>query len=74
MTCSRPSADDWTPDEHGPGRFGGAQGYVQYLAPDGAAQLPPDEAGALPVSDGDRAIAFEFSDGAFEKSGLPRAR
>jgi two-component system sensor histidine kinase MprB len=45
------------PDEHGPGRFGGAQGYVQYLAPDGSAQLPPDEAGALPVSDGDRAIA-----------------
>jgi two-component system, OmpR family, sensor histidine kinase MprB len=45
------------PDIHGPGRFGGAQGYVQYLAPDGSTQLPPDEAGALPVSDGDRAIA-----------------
>jgi two-component system, OmpR family, sensor histidine kinase MprB len=45
------------PDMHGPGRFGGAQGYVQYLAPDGSTELPPDEAGALPVSDGDRAIA-----------------
>jgi two-component system, OmpR family, sensor histidine kinase MprB len=45
------------PDMHGPGRFGGAQGYVQYLAPDGSTQLPPDETGALPVSDGDRAIA-----------------
>jgi two-component system sensor histidine kinase MprB len=44
-------------DEHGPGRFGGAQGYVQYLAPDGSTQLPPDEAGALPVSDADRTIA-----------------
>ena len=40
-----------------PGRFGGAQGYVQFLSPDGVAQRPPDEAGALPVSDGDRAIA-----------------
>ncbi|TML05216.1 MAG: HAMP domain-containing protein [Actinobacteria bacterium] len=45
------------PEMHGPGRFGGAQGYVQYLSPDGSAQLPPDEAGALPVSDGERAIA-----------------
>jgi two-component system sensor histidine kinase MprB len=40
-----------------PGRFGGAQGYVQFIAPNGEAQLPPDESGALPVSDGDRAIA-----------------
>jgi two-component system sensor histidine kinase MprB len=45
------------PEMHGPGRFGGAQGYVQYLAPDGSAQLPPDETGDLPVSAGERAIA-----------------
>src|SRR4051794_6408402 len=45
------------PGQGDPGRFGGAQGYVQFLTPDGAAQLPPDEAGALPVSDRDRAIA-----------------
>jgi len=45
------------PGQGDPGRFGGAQGYVQFLTPDGSAQLPPDEAGALPVSDRDRAIA-----------------
>jgi two-component system sensor histidine kinase MprB len=45
------------PDLRGPGRFGGAQGYVQYIAPDGAAQLPPDETGQLPVDGGDRSIA-----------------
>ena len=45
------------PDERGPERFGGAQGDVQYLAPDGSAQLPADESHALPVSGLDRAIA-----------------
>jgi two-component system sensor histidine kinase MprB len=45
------------PGRRDPGRFGGAQGYVQFVAPDGTPQLPPDEAGALPVSDGDRGIA-----------------
>ena len=28
----------------------------------------------IALDDGDRAIAFEFSDGAFEQSGLARAR
>jgi two-component system, OmpR family, sensor histidine kinase MprB len=45
------------PREGDPGRFGGAQGYVQFVAPDGAAQRPPDETGALPVSGAERAIA-----------------
>ena len=45
------------PDAGDPGRFGGAQGYVQFLAPDGTSQLPPDEAGSLPVSGRERAIA-----------------
>jgi two-component system sensor histidine kinase MprB len=59
----RPIGFGGPPDMRGPGRFGGAQGYVQYLTPDGSAQLPPDEAGALPVSDRDRAIA-ESGEGA----------
>ena len=37
------------PGEGDPGRFGGAQGYVQFVAPDGTAQLPADEAAALPA-------------------------
>jgi two-component system sensor histidine kinase MprB len=45
------------PDDRGPGRFGGAQGYLQFVAPDGSAQRPPEESGALPVSDRERAIA-----------------
>jgi two-component system sensor histidine kinase MprB len=49
------------PGEGDPGRFGGAQGYVQLLTPDGSTQLPPDEAGSLPVSDGDHAIAHSGS-------------
>ena len=40
-----------------PDRFGGAQGYVQLLAPDGDALRPPGESGALPVDDRERAIA-----------------
>ena len=45
------------PADRGPGRFGGAQGYLQFVAPDGSAQRPPEESGALPVSDRERAIA-----------------
>ena len=40
-----------------PDRFGGAQGYVQFLAPDGDTFRPADESGALPVDDRERAIA-----------------
>jgi two-component system sensor histidine kinase MprB len=53
----RPIGFGGPPDMGGPGRFGGAQGYVQYLGPDGSTQLPPGESGTLPVSDGDRMIA-----------------
>jgi two-component system sensor histidine kinase MprB len=42
----------------GPGRFGGAQGYVQFIGADGSALQPPGEAGPLPVSDRDRALAL----------------
>jgi two-component system, OmpR family, sensor histidine kinase MprB len=45
------------PPRADPGRFGGAPGYVQTIAPDGSARRPPEEAGALPVSDRDREIA-----------------
>jgi two-component system sensor histidine kinase MprB len=42
-------------------RFGGAQGYVQFVAPDGDRYRPADESGALPVSDRERAIASSGS-------------
>jgi two-component system sensor histidine kinase MprB len=45
------------PDPHDADRFGGAQGYVQFLAPDGDSFRPADESGALPVNDRERAIA-----------------
>jgi two-component system, OmpR family, sensor histidine kinase MprB len=45
------------PGEGDPGRFGGAQGYVQFLDRSGSAARPPDETGALPVSDDEQAIA-----------------
>jgi two-component system, OmpR family, sensor histidine kinase MprB len=43
--------------EGDPGRFGGAQGYVQLLAGDGVTRRTAGESGALPVSDRDRSIA-----------------
>jgi len=49
------------PDDGDPGRFGGAQGYVQFLSPAGSANRPPDEVGALPVSRRERAIAASGS-------------
>jgi two-component system sensor histidine kinase MprB len=46
----RPGQDD-------PGRFGGAQGYVQLIAADGAPSRPQGEVGSLPISSSDRALA-----------------
>ena len=43
---------------HDAARFGGAQGYVQLLAPDGDTYRPAEESGELPVSNRERAIAL----------------
>jgi two-component system, OmpR family, sensor histidine kinase MprB len=53
----RPGFGAGGPPRPDPGRFGGAPGYVQTIAPDGSAHRPPDESGAIPVSDRDREIA-----------------
>jgi len=55
--AGRPDFVGRPPPDRGPGRFGGAQGYIQFLTPNGSPRLLPDERSALPVSDEERAIA-----------------
>jgi two-component system, OmpR family, sensor histidine kinase MprB len=52
-------------DRHAPA-YGGAAGYVQFIAPDGSVARPPDETGSLPTSAQAKLIALSGSGRRFE--------